>query len=79
MSPVRVVPALDELEDGHFRFGLGAEASPVEKLALERGEEALAERVVVRVAYTLPIDGRTPASRQRLPNATDVYWHPWSE
>ena len=27
---------------------------------------------------TDPIDGRTPASLQRLPNANDVYWLPWS-
>ena len=27
---------------------------------------------------TEPMDGRTPASRQRLPNARDVYWLPWS-
>jgi hypothetical protein len=25
---------------------------------------------------TEPIDGRTPASLQRLPNASDVYWLP---
>ena len=26
-----------------------------------------------------PIDGLTPASRQRRPNAIEVYWPPWSE
>ena len=25
------------------------------------------------------MEGRTPAARQRRPNARDVYWHPWSE
>jgi hypothetical protein len=30
-------------------------------------------------ADTEPIEGRTPASRQRLPKAIDVYWQPWSE
>ena len=28
---------------------------------------------------TEPMEGRTPASRQRYPKASDVYWHPWSE
>jgi hypothetical protein len=28
---------------------------------------------------TEPIDGRTPASRQRIPKASEVYWVPWSE
>ena len=27
----------------------------------------------------VPIDGRTPAWRQRFPKARDVYWLPWSE
>ena len=30
----RIVEALDELEHGHARFGLGLEAAPIEKLAL---------------------------------------------
>jgi hypothetical protein len=47
---MRVVPALDEVEDGHLGLGLVAEAVAVEELTLERGEEALAERVVVGVA-----------------------------
>ena len=28
---------------------------------------------------TEPIDGRTPASRQRWPNSIEVYCDPWSE
>ena len=28
---------------------------------------------------TVPIDGRTPASLQRMPNAMGVYWQPRSE
>ena len=49
VPPARVVEALDEVEDGHLRLGLRLEAFAVEKLALERREEALAERVVVSV------------------------------
>ena len=51
MSPLRIVEALDEVEHGHLRFGLRPEPLPVEELALERGEEALTERVVVGIAY----------------------------
>jgi hypothetical protein len=50
MPTVRVVPALDVLEDGHADRRLGREALAIEQLALERGEEALADRVVVGVA-----------------------------
>jgi hypothetical protein len=39
----RIVPAFNELEDGHTGLRLGAELAPVEQLALERGEEALAQ------------------------------------
>ena len=41
VPPARVVEALDEVEDGHLRLGLRLEAFAVEKLALERREEAL--------------------------------------
>ena len=47
---VRVVPALDEVEDRDAGLGLRAEAVAIEQLAFERGEEALAHRVVVSVA-----------------------------
>ena len=40
MLPLRVVPALDEVDDRHPRLGLAAEAPPV-----QGREEALAERV----------------------------------
>src|SRR5262245_55408623 len=49
MTTPRVVPAFDEIEDGEARFDLRAERMPIEELALERREEALAPRVVVRV------------------------------
>ena len=41
MAPAGVVPALDELEDGHAGLGLGLELPPVKQLALEGREEAL--------------------------------------
>jgi hypothetical protein len=51
MPPVRVVPTLDEVEDGHPGLGRGGEAAAVQQLTLERGEEALTEGVIVGVAH----------------------------
>lgn len=51
MPAARIVPALDEVEDGSARLHPGAEPLAIEQLALERGEEALAEGVIVRVAH----------------------------
>src|ERR1700687_187409 len=50
MSPAWIVEALDEFEDGHARFGLVLEATPIKQLAFERGEEALRHRVVVGIS-----------------------------
>jgi len=49
VASARIVPALDELEDDLAGLRLGAELPPVEQLAFERGEEALAHRIVVRI------------------------------
>jgi hypothetical protein len=45
-----VVPAFDEVEDGEPRLRLSLEPAAIEEFALEGREEALAQRVVVRVA-----------------------------
>lgn len=37
MAPGGIIPALDELEDGHAGLGLGLELAPVERFALQRG------------------------------------------
>src|SRR5262245_65375180 len=50
MTAAWIVEALDELEHRHPRLGLGLEPTPVEKLALQRGEEALAYGIVVGVS-----------------------------
>ena len=50
MAPSRIVPALDELNDGHSGLGLGLELAPVEQFAFERREEALAHGVVISIA-----------------------------
>jgi len=44
-----VVPALDELEDGHACLGLGLERLPFDQLALQGGEEAIGHGVVVAI------------------------------
>jgi hypothetical protein len=47
---MRIIPALNELEDGESCFALSLEAMLDEQLALERRVEALAHRIVVAVA-----------------------------
>ena len=46
----RVVEAFDELKDGHPRLAVRSEATPIDQLAFEGGEETLAHRIVVGVA-----------------------------
>ena len=75
---MRVVPALDEVEDREARGGLRPEAPALEQLALERREK-LSHIALSKQSPTLPIDGCTSDSRQRRPKAIDVYWEPWSE
>src|SRR5216684_3786959 len=50
MAAMRIVPTLDEFEDGHARFCLGFEAAAVEQFTFERGEETLAHRVIEAIA-----------------------------
>src|SRR6266436_8627698 len=73
MQPHRIIPTLDVAEAGHLGLGLGCEPAAAEQLGLEGGEEALGHGVV-EASPTDPIEGRTPASPHRLPNATEVYW-----
>src|SRR5271170_1746711 len=46
----RIVEAFDELKDGHPRLALRSEATPIDQLAFEGGEETLAHCIVVGVA-----------------------------
>jgi hypothetical protein len=50
VAAVRVVPALDEFEDGQAGFELCLEAAAVEEFAFKRREEALAQGIVVGLA-----------------------------
>lgn len=78
MPSAGIVPALDEGEDGHAGLGLRAEAPPVEELAFEGGEEALAHGIIIGVADRS--HGRAHAS---LPashaEGERGVLHPWSE
>ena len=56
----------------------GGPVVAVEQLGLQRGEEALGQGVVKAVAG-VPIETVTPLTRSARPNASDVYWQPWSE
>ena len=47
---MRIVPRLDEVEDGGFGLALRSEAMLNEQLAFERGVKALTHRVVVAIA-----------------------------
>src|SRR5215469_1945187 len=51
MTAARVIPAFDEIEHRHARLDLGLEAATLEQLAFERGEKALAHRIVETVAH----------------------------
>ncbi len=51
MPAVGVVPALDEVEDHHPRFGLGFETPTVDQLAFQRREETLCHGVVVGISH----------------------------
>ena len=77
MATVRVIPPFDVLEDRHAGLGLRRERALVDELAFEGGEEALGHRVVGAVANRT--HRRDDAhSRQRFPNAYDVYGQPGS-
>src|ERR1039458_1589626 len=50
VAAVRIVPALDEVEDRHSCLGLSLEAAAGEQFAFQGGKEALAHRVIETVA-----------------------------
>ncbi len=51
MASVRVVPALDELEDRELRLGMGAEGAAIDEFAFKRRKEALAHRIIVAITH----------------------------
>jgi hypothetical protein len=77
MTATGVVPALDEVEEREPGVGVCAEAMAVKQLALGVAKK-LSHIALSYASPTLPIDGRTHASRHRVPKAMAVYWQPWS-
>jgi uncharacterized protein with ACT and thioredoxin-like domain len=75
---MRVVEALNVVEDRGSRLTVRGERLAFEQFALQGGEERLGDGIVKAIPR-LPRDGTTPSSWQRLPKATLVYWQPWSE
>lgn len=61
MPAMRVVPALDELEDGHLRLGLALEAPTIQQLAFGVAKK-LSHMALSKQSPTDPMEGRTPAS-----------------
>ena len=62
-----IVLALNGVEDRHARFDLSAEPASIETLALQRREEAFAQRVVEAVTHRShrgsDSAGETPSDR----------------
>lgn len=52
---MRLTQVFNEIEDRHAGLSVALETAPVEQLALERGEEALAHGVVETIADRAPL------------------------
>src|SRR5687767_3119547 len=50
MTSVWVVPALDKREDCHASFSMALKSTPIEQLTFQRGEKALAHRIVIAIS-----------------------------
>ena len=50
MPTMRIVPTLDELEDGTLRLGKWAECAPVQQLTFQHGEKTLRHGIVDAVS-----------------------------
>src|SRR5258708_4308483 len=66
MSPVRVVPALDEAKDGQTGLGLRREAAAGQQLTLQSRAETLGHRVLVTIADP-PVSAPDPEFSAALP------------
>ena len=75
MATGRVVEAFDEVKDSHAGLAVRSEATPIDQLAFEGGEETLAHRIVVGVADRWTNAGFLAASAE----STEVYCEPRSE
>ena len=75
MASPPIVETFDEREGGIARFGLCLEPA-----AMRSSHSSVAKKLShMALSYaspTEPIEGRTPASRQRWPNSIEVYCEP---
>ena len=78
VTPMRVVPAFNELEHCHAGLDLALEPAAGRQLAFQVAKK-LSHIALSKQSPTEPIEGRTPTSRQREPNWIEGYWVPWSE
>ena len=65
MSARRIVEGFDELEDSHSLLALRSEATPIDQLAFSVAKK-LSHIALSYASPTEPVDGRPPASLQRL-------------
>ena len=72
MAPVRIVPALQPLKDGHPRVGLASKASPVEP-ATQRAAKKLSAIALSYASPVDPIDGMTPGFTTALAERVAVW------
>jgi hypothetical protein len=63
--------AFDKFEDGHARFDWGFEAAAVSS-SHSRVAKKFSHIGLSKQSPTEPIEGRTPAARQRWPKASEV-------
>ena len=61
VAAMRIVPALDEVEDRHPRVDLGFESTAFEQLAFQVAKK-LSHMALSKQSPTEPIEGRTLAS-----------------
>ena len=78
MPPPQVVPALDEVEGRPPRLGLAAQGTALDRLTLQRPEEALGDGIVVAVTDTAQ-RGRNAGLLACRGKVSEVYWLSWSE
>jgi len=69
---MRIVPALDEVKDRPACLNLSFETAALEQLAFQVAKK-LSAIAWSKQSPTQPIEGRTPACWQRVPNPIEVY------
>jgi hypothetical protein len=76
MAAARVVPAFDVVKDGEPGVEPGVANRSRSSSSASSVAQTLSPIAWSSASPTEPIDGCTPASRRRWPNAIEVYWQP---